>query len=93
MKVFVEGAAGDPLVSAAADIDYEGWFTLRLDSAAKQLTVEFEGKIDAFPAFECYALFHNVTKPLFTIPPPPGNTVSNLLGGPNRNVRGSVSFA
>lgn len=88
----VLGQAGDPLVSAAADIDYEGTFTIALLAGGQTVVVEFEGRIDAFPAFEAYARLDTVTKTLFTSPPPAGNTVTNLLGGPNRPVAGRVSF-
>lgn len=86
-------AAGDPLVSGAADIDYGGVFELFLDPARPlKCTITFEGKIDAFPAYECYASFNGVVKTLFLSPPPPGNTVTDLLGGANRSVRGTASF-
>jgi hypothetical protein len=91
LTLTVEGAANDPLVSASADIDYDGTFTFRLDASGR-LTVEFDGMIDAFPAFECYAKCDNTTKTLFTAPPPSGNTVVNLLLSANRPMFGSVSF-
>jgi hypothetical protein len=87
----IKGAANDPLVSASADIDYVGTFTFKLD-ASGGLAVEFDGEIDAFPAFECYAQCDNTTKTLFTAPPPSRNTVVNLLGSANRPMKGSVSF-
>lgn len=91
----VRGQAGDPLVSAAADIDYAGTFTiaLLLGGNTPAVVVEFEGKIDDFPAFEAYARLGTETKTLFTSSPPAGNTVVNLLGGPNRPVAGRVSFS
>ena len=92
LAISVKGHAGDPLVSAAADIDYEGLFTVTLDSVASRITVDFDGKLDAFPAFEAYASFNGITKALFTSPPPAGNTVTNLLGDANRPIRGSASF-
>jgi hypothetical protein len=92
LTIKVKGQAGDPLVSAAADIDYEGVFTLTLDAGASRLTVDFDGKLDTFPAFEAYASFNGITKALFTSPPPAGNTVTNLLGDASRPIRGSASF-
>lgn len=86
-------AAGDPLVSGAADIDYGGVFELFLDPARPlRCTVTFEGKIDAFPAYECYASFNGVVQTLFRSSPPRGNTVTDLLGGANRSVRGIATF-
>lgn len=89
----VKGAAGDPLVGMAADIDYEGVFTFKPNHPGPgKLTVAFEGRIDSFPAFECYAEFNGVPKAILQIPPPPGNTVANLLGGASRQVGGQVVF-
>jgi hypothetical protein len=88
----VTGAAADPLVSSAADIDYVGTFTFRFEPATSRLTVEFDGKVDAFPAFECYANFGGKTKALFTLPPPAGHTVVNLLGAANTPAKGKVTF-
>jgi hypothetical protein len=91
LTLTIKGAANDPLVSASADIDYVGTFTFKLDDSGG-LAVEFDGEIDAFPAFECYAQCDNTTKTLFTAPPPTGNTVVNLLGSANRPMKFSVSF-
>ena len=84
-------AAGDPLVGMAADIDYNGTFTITIDGAGG-VAIAFSGMIDAFPAYDCYATLNGVTKTLFTNSPPPGNTVASLLGGANRSVTGSASF-
>lgn len=86
----LSAAAGDPLVGMAADIDYVGVVTIEVDPPS--VTVSFEGKIDAFPAYDCYARYNGVTKPLFTSSPPKGNTVANLLGPANRPISGSVTF-
>ena len=83
--------AGDPLVGMAADIDFVGVFTVSPTSGGK-FSVSFNGKIDDFPAYECYATFNGVTKTLFTNSPPAGNTVVDLLGFAKRSVSGSVSF-
>ncbi|MEM6757841.1 MAG: hypothetical protein AAF601_00030 [Pseudomonadota bacterium] len=89
----LKAAAGDPLVSAAADIDYNGTLTVEVDTASgRALGCSFTGKIDAFPAYEAYAIYHNRTHTLFTNSPPKGNTVTNLLGGANRTISGSVRF-
>src|SRR5262249_55625422 len=88
----VKGAASDPLVWAAADIDYEGVFTILIDQTSGRITIEFDGKIDAFPAFEGYATYKGTTKALFQTPPPKGNTVMNLPGSANRPQKGSVVF-
>jgi hypothetical protein len=87
-------AAGDPLVGMAADIDYNG--TLILTTHGKgpgsTLVVDFEGLVDNFPAYECYATFNGVTKKLFDRPPPAGNTVADLLGPAVNPVAGRATF-
>lgn len=83
-------AAGDPLVGMAADIDYGG--RIRITVAGASINVNFEGKIDDFPAYECYVKIGTETKTLFTIAPPAGKTVADLLGAASRPVRASASF-
>jgi hypothetical protein len=93
IKLLVKGQAADPLVSVAADIDYEGTFTVTQDNPTPgNVTVEFDGKIDQFPAFECYAQMNGVTKTIFTAPPPAGNTVMSLPGPANIAITGKVTF-
>lgn len=89
--LYVVGAASDPLVWAAADINYAGKFEVS-KGRNNTLRVSFSGCIDNFPAFECYARSGGKTKPLFTASPPLGNTVVSLIGGANRPVSGVVSF-
>ncbi len=91
IKVEVVGQAGDPLVGMAADIDYVGAFTVAV-GAPGTFEVSFEGKIDKFPAYDCYAHFNGVTKEIFKSSPPAGNTVADLLGAASRPVSGRVSF-
>jgi hypothetical protein len=55
LMVELQAAAGDPLVSAAADIDCEGLLVVAPASGA--LSVGFDGKIDTFPAFEGSSTF------------------------------------
>jgi hypothetical protein len=85
-------AAGDPLVGMAADIDYDGNLSILVDPSTNKITVSFDGTIDEFPAYDCYAMYNNTTKTVFTNSPPPGNTVASLLGGADRSVSGSVTF-
>jgi len=88
----LKAAAGDPLVGAAADIDYNGTITISGGGVPGSLMVAFQGLIDAFPAYDCYASFNGVTKEIFHSDPPPGNTVANLLGPANRPVSGIARF-
>jgi hypothetical protein len=92
MALDIVGMANDPLVSGSADIDYEGTFYVKAEASTGSLAVGFRGKIDAFPSFEAYAMFNSVTKTLFTLHSPPGNTVLNLPGAANRRVEGIAIF-
>lgn len=84
-------AAGDPLVGMAADIDYVGTVTFSRP-APGSVAVDFQGLIDAFPAYECYAAINGKTLLLFKSAPPPGNTVADLLGPANRPISGRATF-
>lgn len=79
-KMKVHGQAGDPLVRGAADIDYWGTFTIIVDRARSWCVVEFDGMIDEFPAFECYARIGHDTQTLFRKKPAKGKTVTAILG-------------
>jgi hypothetical protein len=92
LNVELVGKAGDPLVGMAADIDYEGTFTVALGTTPGSVKVSFQGKIDQFPAYDCYASYNGVTKAIFTSSPPAGNTVSDLLGYADRPVSGAAVF-
>lgn len=92
LTVRLEAAAGDPLVGMAADIDYVGDLTVSRPVPDGPVTVRFQGLIDAFPAYDCYASLDGRTQTMFTSAPPPGNTVVNLLGPANRPISASVTF-
>ena len=92
MAVNVKGAASDPCVRWAADIDYEVVFVVGVDREAGTVITTCLGLIDEFPAYEAYAKYLGETQTLFTVPPPPGNTVVNLLGSANRPVLGVTMF-
>ena len=40
--------------------------------------VQFDGFIDHFPAYDCYASMNGRTEEVFSKAPPEGNTVVNL---------------
>ena len=92
LDVQLEGKAGDPLVGMAADIDYEGTFTIMHGTVLGGVVIEFRGKLDQFPAYDCYATYKNVTKELFRSEPPLGNTVADLVGYAKRPVSGKAVF-
>ena len=89
----VKGAASDPCVNLAADIDYGGEISIFCSPRGGVVEVSFNGKIDSFPAFEMYAALNGVTKTLFRVPPPPGNTVASLVGGASTPITGRARFA
>ena len=92
INIDLVAAAGDPLVGMAADIDFGGTFVISVGQGVNSVSISFYGKIDDFPAYDCYATYQGATKPIFTSAPPPGNTVVNLLGNANRDVSGSAVF-
>jgi carboxypeptidase C (cathepsin A)/GH25 family lysozyme M1 (1,4-beta-N-acetylmuramidase)/subtilisin family serine protease len=92
IKLSVKSAASDPCVNLAADIDYEGDIAIFCAPRGGAVEVSFSGSIDSFPAFEMYASLNGVTKTLFRVPPPKGNTVVNLLGGASTPVSGRARF-
>lgn len=90
----LEASAGDPLVGMAADIDYKGTLIVTRHGVGPgaKVVVDFEGMVDNFPAYECYASLNGVTNTLFVRPPPAANTVVDLLGGANNPVAGRATF-
>jgi outer membrane protein OmpA-like peptidoglycan-associated protein len=86
------GAASDPCVNLAADIDYKGSIGIFCVPSASIVEVVVSGFVDAFPAFEMYASLGGTTRTLFTLSPPPGNTVVDLLGGASTPVVGRARF-
>jgi len=93
LMVNVKGAASDPCVRHAADIDYDVSFFVDVDKEVGRVSVACLGLIDDFPAFEAYAKYLGETHTLFNVPPPPGNTVVDLLGSANRAVAGVAMFS
>ncbi len=92
IKLEVVAAASDPCVNLAADIDYAGTFSVFCSPSGKFVQVTFDGKIDSFPAFEAYATINGSTKALFTVPPPAGNTVADLVGSASSPIGGVARF-
>lgn len=92
IRLSYRGAASDPCVNLGADIDYFGDIEILCTPASNQIEVSVSGRVDSFPAFEMYASLGSVTLPLFTLPPPAGNTVVNLLGGASTPVAGRAVF-
>jgi hypothetical protein len=88
IQVDLKAAANNPCQSGSPDIDYEGTITINVGAR----TVEFDGKIDEFPAFEMYASINGDTvgKIIFQEMPLSGKTPWNLPGGANRAIKKSV---
>jgi hypothetical protein len=92
-SIYVRGAASDPLVYASPNIDYRLTFIVYVDRKNSRLRVAVIGYLDAFPAFEAYAIHAGVTKTLFQVPPPPGNTPFDLLGDASSPIASAVDFS
>jgi hypothetical protein len=90
----LRASAFDPLVSAAADIDYIGSFTIATTPGSEGDVVQIDWtlSVDAFPAFEAYVERDGDVTALLTEPPPAGNTVEDLLGPAKRSFGGSVTL-
>ena len=90
----LEASAGDPLVGMAADIDYKGKLLVTRSGVGPgaKFIVTFDGLVDNFPAYECYASLNGVTNKLFDRSPPSGNTVADLLGSAKNPVSGKAIF-
>lgn len=90
----LDAAAFDPLVSAAADIDYEATFTLISTPSGDGdvVQIDWEVTLDSFPAFEGYVERDGEITALFAESPPEGNTVQDLVGSANRLFSGSVTL-
>jgi hypothetical protein len=89
IKVDLKAASNNPCYSGSPDIDYEGTVTIK--PAAR--IVDFEGKLDAFPAFEMYATANGgAGKLMFSEAPPEGNSPGDLGGPANREVTGHAEI-
>jgi Domain of unknown function (DUF4157)/Protein of unknown function (DUF3238) len=85
----LRGAASDPCVRVAPDVDYEGLIQVDVKSGE----VAFEGKVDVFPTFEMYAVADaGAAKPVFQLSPEPGVSLWSLYGTANRKISGSVKL-
>jgi hypothetical protein len=89
ITVDVLAAANNPCQTGSPDIDYEGTFAV--DVTAR--TVNFDGKIDSFPAFEAYAAADGASGvTLFNTMPLPGKTPGDLFGGATRVQTGRATI-
>jgi hypothetical protein len=88
----IVGSASDPCVNLAANIDYSIHVFMFANDSTGRVEVFVNGLIDEFPAFEMYSKMDGVVNTLFRAPPPAGNTVMDLLGGPNMAVTGRVRY-
>lgn len=83
------GKASDPLVSGAPKIDILGTLTVDWD----RRSVEFNGKVDDFPAFEAYVVVNGKGPyALQKLGEKEGSTATSLLGGANRAFSGKILF-
>ncbi|KAF1998686.1 hypothetical protein P154DRAFT_602868 [Amniculicola lignicola CBS 123094] len=90
-KVVLElkAAANNPRVTGSPNIDIVG--TLTLDRLNR--FVEFNGKVDEFPAFEAYVSINGgKAQTIGQLGPKAGAGPSSLAGGANRAFKGTVTF-
>lgn len=89
IQVDLKGASNNPCYSGSPDIDYEGTVTINVGAR----TVELDGKIDQFPAFEMYGTANGgAGVMMFNTMPLPGMDPWNLPGGANRTQKGSATI-
>jgi hypothetical protein len=87
VRIRMDCAASNPCAPTSrlfGDIDFNG--TIEIDTV--QRTIEFEGMLDQYPAFEAYATINDgAGVKMFHESPPRGNTVMNLPGPADRRKR------
>lgn len=92
LRIAINAMANNPCSPTSTwfgKIDFRGTFTVNL----LECWAQFQGHIDAFPAFEAYAAVNDgAGKPLFKEPPLKGNTVMNLPGAANRPIISLISL-
>lgn len=87
VHVDLTAAANNPCFTGSPDIDYTGTFTIDPPGG----TIEFNGMIDAFPAFEAYAVVDGgAPLTMFRTLPIPGKNPWNLGGSAVRAQTGRV---
>ena len=81
-------------VKISPNLDYEGGISLKLHDNDCDLTVEFDGKIEPYPAFEMYvAVNGGAAIAVFQMPVEPNATPLSLIGPPQRSVHQSVTVS
>ncbi len=89
IEVDLGAASNNPCFSGSPDIDYFG--KISVNPVAR--TVEFDGKVDDFPAFEMYATASGESGVgMFQKSPPKGNTPGDLFGPISRKVKARVKI-
>lgn len=85
------GSAANACISGSPDIDWNIAVSVFRNADLNTATIEANGVVEPFPAFEMYARARNgPPNRIFGVSPLPGASPFNLFGGPTRNVGGSV---
>jgi hypothetical protein len=72
-------------MAVSPNLDYEGKITITVDEDYREALVTFEGKIETYPAFECYVSANGgPPQTLFLAEVVPGTNPLNLVGPPVR---------
>ena len=86
-QITFDSGSSNPCFSGSPTIDYEGTVTIDL----KNRRLEFDGKVDEFPAFEAYATINDGAGiALFQIEPEEGKGPADLIGDANISVSGKL---
>jgi hypothetical protein len=98
-SIDLKAASKNPCLKLASlevspNLDYEGTFTITLDESYREALVTFEGKIETYPAFECYASVNDgLPKTVFLAEVVPGANPLNLVGPPTRDMSVRVKLS
>lgn len=97
-RVDLKASAKNPCLKVVGmqvspNVDVIGTINLRLSEDAHSVTVQFEGLIETYPAFEMYIAFNgaDIGKPIFLMDVEEGATAANITGAPTRPVNVEVT--
>lgn len=80
-------------IKLSPNLDYEGTLAIQLPEDRRKALLLFDGKIEAYPAFEMYAIVNDgPTQMIFQEPIKPGSGILNLAGPPARSINCRVEL-
>jgi hypothetical protein len=96
LSIELEGSTKNPCMEIASlkvspNLDYDGTITVELDGERRAAVINFEGRIEIYPAFEMYVMVNGGTpETVFRAPVVPGSTALDLVGAPARPISRSI---